>query len=258
MKAYCLASSSSGNAFILQLGDATLLIECGISIKEIYSKCNDLNISVSDIDCCLITHAHSDHCKSAKDIERIGIPVYATKETIKQAKINGNELNILQPTKVAPNVFILAFIVNHDIEGAVGFIIKSKDETIIFVNDSKSWNDDLRNFKPDYVFIECNYDHAMVHAQLHELQKKVEEDSILDKVNREDLSTIAQHKRNINAHQSLASCIQNLHKLILTNCRAIFLMHLSDRYANEYKMKNAIEREFGIKTLVCCKKGGIK
>lgn len=258
MKAYCLASSSSGNAYIIETGDSTLLIECGISMNDIYSKCNSLGINFSKVDCCLITHAHGDHCCSAKHIERLGIPIFATKSTLERAKVKGRAITPLEPIKVAKSVYILAFIVNHDIEGAVGFVIKSKDETIIFINDSKSWNDDLRNFKPDYVFIECNYDHKMVHTQLRDLKRKVNDDSLFGGVSKEDIAKISQHERNINAHQSLASCIKGLHKLILTNCKCIFLMHLSDRYANEYKMKNAIQNEFGIKTLVCGKKGGIK
>ena len=75
MKAECLASSSSGNCFILDFdvnGDtARIMVECGISIKDIYSKCNKLGIMVSSIQVCLITHAHSDHSKSAKNIENL-------------------------------------------------------------------------------------------------------------------------------------------------------------------------------------------
>ena len=254
MKAYCLASSSSGNAFIIEIGGATLLIECGIPLKEIYQKCNEFNIDFSKVCACLITHAHKDHCLSADSIFSHGVSLYASKGTQDRLKAKINILEPLKVCKIVEGVYVLPFEVEHDIEGALGFVIKSKDETIIFINDSKRWNVDLRNFKPDYVFIECNYDNKVVYAQMAQIKKSFES-GIDDKELR---IRMAQFKRNTNAHQSLNSCIKGLKSLNLTNCKSIFLMHLSDRYANEYKMKNAIENVFKIKTYVCKKKGGIK
>ena len=69
---------------------------------------------------------------------------------------------------------------------------------------------------------------------------------------------LAQHERNLNSHCSLNGTIKGLEKLNLKNCKAIFLMHLSDRYANEYKMKNEVQNRFHIRTFVCKKDGGIK
>lgn len=257
-KFYCLASSSSGNAFIFEIGDTAILIECGIPLKEIYAKCNNAKIDFSKIKACLITHAHNDHCKSAKDIERLNIPIYASNDTLQAIKCKGIVLNNEQPITIAKGVAVMPFYVNHDIDGAMGFIIKSKETTIIFINDSKSWNADLRNFKPQYVFIECNFDDKIVYAQLNELKKEIQNVVLGEKDYKEEHIQIAQHERNVKAHQSLRTCINGLRKLNLSQCRCIFLMHLSDRYANEYKFKNTIQQEFGIKTLVCGKKGGIK
>ena len=64
--------------------------------------------------------------------------------------------------------------------------------------------------------------------------------------------------RNIKSHASLRGTERGLSMMNLSNCKAIFLTHLSDRYANEYKMKNEIQAMFGAKTYVCGRKGGIK
>ncbi|MFA6377663.1 MAG: MBL fold metallo-hydrolase [Acholeplasmataceae bacterium] len=260
MKFDCLASSSSGNCFIFQLDESrtSLMVECGISFGEIYKYCNQQKIDFSDVKACLITHAHGDHCKSAKEVSRLNIPIFTSKPTLDALNVKGNAMILNEPNRVLDGLFVIPFAVQHDIDGAVGFLIKTKSETILFINDSKGWDINLINFKPDYVFIECNYDQTMVYAQLNTLKHNVENEIFTGQVNKEDHMKIKQHERNLKSHMSLAGCIRNLKRLNLSKCKAIFLMHLSDRYANEYKMKLAIQNEFGIRTLACQKKGGIK
>ena len=262
MKAECLASSSAGNCFILEFninGEATrIMVECGLSIKEIYSELNAVGIKLSSIKACLITHSHQDHCKCAAKIGDLSIPIYASKETLKTIDVKGQSLIAEQPTKIIDGLYVMPFEVEHDCPGSLGFIIKTKEECVIFVNDHKRWTCNLINFKPDYVFIECNYYHEMVYAQLGALKKmrknKDESEFSMQEIN----IKIAQHERNVNSHCSLHGTIKGLEKLNLKKCKAIFLMHLSDRYANEYVMKNSVQNRFGIRTYVCGRKGGIK
>ena len=262
MKAECLASSSSGNCFILEFNvngePARIMVECGISMTEIYTKLSAKGIMLSSIQACLITHAHGDHSKSAKKIKAAGIPIYASRETLDKIGCRDEHaLSLEKPNRIATGIFVLPFEVEHDCEGSVGFVIKTKDETVIFVNDHKRWHCNLSLFKPDYVFIECNYDHKMVYAQYHELKKMrdyVTSQSELKEIN----SKLMQHERNLNSHCSLAGTIVGLKKLNLSRCKAIFLIHLSDRYANEYKMKNEIQNLFRIRTYACKKTSGIK
>lgn len=262
MKVYCFASSSSGNCYILDFdigGVSTqIMVECGIPLPSIISSCNDYKLQLSKTKACLITHAHGDHCKSAKKLNDLSMPIFASKPTLNKIGIKGNELKINEPNKVIDGLYVLPFDVEHDIDGAVGFVIKTKTECVIFVNDCKRWTTDLRNFKPNYVFIECNYDHKMVYAQYHELKSIIENNILSEQELKEANIKISQHERNMNAHMSLAGTIKGLDKLNLSKCSNIFLMHMSDRYANEYKMKNEIQMHTGIKTFAMSKHGGIK
>lgn len=262
MKPECLASSSSGNCFIFEFdikGVPTyLMVECGIPLRNIYSKLNSLNIDFSNICGCLITHAHGDHCCAARDISKRGIPIFASKPTLDLLYLTGHPLELEKPNKIVDGLFVWPFAVDHDIEGALGFIIKTSTETILFVNDHKKWNVNLINFKPDYVFIECNYDHKTVYAQMYDLEKKIKSPSFTDGEKREMTARLNQHKRNLNSHSSLLGTIKGLSKLNLKQCKQIFLMHLSDRYANEYRMKNDVYFATHVPTSVCMKGGGIK
>lgn len=262
MKCYCLASSSAGNCFILDFdigGISTkIMVECGIPLSQIYSKCNELGIDFSEIKGCLITHHHNDHSKCCKDLKRLNIPLYASKETFEELSIKGNVIYPKQKFRVANGLYCVSFPVEHDALGSVGFVIKTESECVIFINDHKRWTINLHQLKPNYVFIECNYDHKIVYPQIYDLNKRKEEIGYEDSEMREINTKLKQLERNVNAHCSLRGTIKGLSKLDLSKCQSIFLLHLSDRYANEYKMKNEIQATFGIKTYVAKKFGGIK
>lgn len=262
MKATCLASSSAGNCYIIDLANGTrtssILVECGISGKEIIKGMVNAGKGMDEIEACLITHYHADHSKAIHEVSRWGIPIFTHAETLRHWNEAGNALEELKPTKIAEGVYVLAFPVKHDAEGSLGFIIKTQSECVLFVNDCKMWESDLSAFRPNYVFIECNYWERQVYAQLADLHKAIEEQSTPSHEKAEFRSKIKQYERNVNAHMSLAGCIRSLRKLNLSKCVAIFLMHMSDGNANEYEMKSAVQRETGIATYVCKKKGGIK
>lgn len=262
MKAYCLASSSSGNCFVLEFdvsGRPTrIMVECGLPMSEIYSKLNGVNIDLSSIDACLITHAHGDHSKSAPRLNKLGVHLFAHKSTFETLNIIGHNLIVGEVNKIARGIAVMPFEVEHDIDGALGYVIKSPTECVIFIIDHKMFNANLKNFKPDYVFIECNFDDKMVYAQLNEATKMLNDSDIQGNDRREAQNKKSQLERNLKSHCSLRGTIKGLQKMNLVRCKTIFLTHLSDRYANEYKMKNAIQDLFHIQTYVCKKGGGIK
>jgi phosphoribosyl 1,2-cyclic phosphodiesterase len=73
MKLTCLATGSSGNCYLLQADNGeTLILDCGISIKEIKKG---LNWNIKNVVGVLCTHRHLDHSKSLKDFETMGIPI---------------------------------------------------------------------------------------------------------------------------------------------------------------------------------------
>ena len=73
MKLKCLGSSSSGNCYLLTSDSGeTLILDCGIPIKEIKKG---LNWNIRNVVGCIVSHVHSDHSKSVKDFEDMGIPV---------------------------------------------------------------------------------------------------------------------------------------------------------------------------------------
>lgn len=75
MKLKCIATGSTGNCYILTSDSGeTLILDCGISIKEIKKG---LNWDITGVVGAICTHSHQDHSKSVKELTNMGIPVYA-------------------------------------------------------------------------------------------------------------------------------------------------------------------------------------
>jgi phosphoribosyl 1,2-cyclic phosphodiesterase len=75
MKLTCLGSSSAGNCYLLQADNGeTLILDCGIGIKEIKKG---LNWDITGVVGAICTHSHQDHSLSVYPLRRMGIPVYA-------------------------------------------------------------------------------------------------------------------------------------------------------------------------------------
>lgn len=91
MKLKCLGSSSAGNCYLLTSNSGeTLILDCGIPIKEIKKG---LNWNIKDVVGVLCTHQHSDHNKSLKDFINMGIPVFAPYLSLESMKME-TEFNI--------------------------------------------------------------------------------------------------------------------------------------------------------------------
>lgn len=251
MKFECLGSSSAGNCYYIELEregttPVKLLLEVGFPYMEIVRKAEKQGIKISEVNAILVTHGHMDHARACKDMVLRRRSLYANKEII--FNYGGPTSNILKHNElkvIAANTMVLPFTVEHDALDSLGFVINTDKERILFVNDCKFFKADISNLLFDYVCIEANYDGQVLHFAYEEAKKN------------EDHHNIKRYERLFDSHMSLAHCIQHLKRLNLLNCKAIFLMHLSDRHANENKFKSEVKSATGINTFVCKKNGGI-
>lgn len=75
MRLRCLASGSSGNCYILtDSSGQSLILDAGVPIKDIK---RGLDWNIKNVAGCIVSHVHSDHSRSVKDLKNIGIPVFA-------------------------------------------------------------------------------------------------------------------------------------------------------------------------------------
>jgi phosphoribosyl 1,2-cyclic phosphodiesterase len=77
-----LASGSKGNSTVVSGGRTRILVDCGLSCRELFRRMKLVGEEPETLDAVLITHEHSDHVNGiAVTARKLGIPVYFTEGT---------------------------------------------------------------------------------------------------------------------------------------------------------------------------------
>lgn len=87
MKISLLASGSSGNCTYIEAGGTRLLIDAGISLRQVRQRLAAVGAETETMDALLISHEHVDH---AREISRVALhfecPIYASTRTSGQIR----------------------------------------------------------------------------------------------------------------------------------------------------------------------------
>ena len=247
MNFYNFASSSSGNCYWIELERSSgkpvkILIEAGITYKDIVKKATQNDLDLTELDAVLVTHGHQDHARGVSDLIKRGFKVYGNQYVASGMRetLEDGSLKV-----IAADTFVVPFHVEHDAPDSLGFVVYTDLEKILFVADCKYWKADLSNQKFTNVIIEANYDGQLLHHAY--------ETSIADM----KMEEASGYRRIFNAHMSIKNCITELQKLDLSRCSAIFLIHLSDRNARELIFKEEVQRIIKKPCFVAKKYGGL-
>src|SRR5690625_1723477 len=97
MRFSVLASGSSGNAFYLETDEVKLLVDVGLSGKQMDRLFNEVNVDPNELTGILVTHEHSDHIKGLGVLARkYNLPIYANEKTWEKMNKNIGEISIDQ------------------------------------------------------------------------------------------------------------------------------------------------------------------
>ena len=77
-----LASGSKGNSTVVSGGRTRILVDCGLSCRELFRRMKLAGEEPETLDAIIITHEHMDHINGLSVTARkLGIPVYFTEGT---------------------------------------------------------------------------------------------------------------------------------------------------------------------------------
>lgn len=77
-----LASGSKGNCTVVTGGNTRILVDAGLSCRELFRRMRQVDEDPATLDAIIITHEHSDHVAGlAVTARKLGIPVYFTEAT---------------------------------------------------------------------------------------------------------------------------------------------------------------------------------
>lgn len=233
-----LASSSAGNAYIVDDGNSRLLLECGLTYRKLRQL---MRFSVAELAGCLMTHEHKDHSRCYLDLLKNGTRVFASSGT---AEALGSEIVTELPIDGATKEYLAftvgsydvqPFTVFHDAREPVGFLVRSRadGEKLAFATDTVN----LRYQFPgiNILAVECNY--------VYDILERC--DRLPDKV----------RHRITNSHMELSRLCGWLSGLDLSACRELHLLHLSDACSNEGRFVDEVSRcvPKHIRVMVCPK-----
>lgn len=137
-----LGSGSSGNCTLIESAGTRLLVDAGLSARQIARRLELVGQSLDAIDAILLTHEHSDHSSALAVLsKRRPLPVYANRLTAEavhdeagDARISWRLFTTGQPFAIGDFV-IESFSVPHDAQDPVGFLIRQNGLSIGVVTD---------------------------------------------------------------------------------------------------------------------------
>ena len=166
MKMAVLASGSSGNSIYLSTDNTAILIDAGLSGKELERRMKSVKLNPEDISAILVTHEHGDHIKGAGVLSRrYDIPIYASTGTWRAARKKlgkirkGFEKTIKESWQLG-DFEITSFPIPHDAAEPVGYVVSDGDVNFGLATDIGYINDDLYDHLKDLdcILLEANHD----------------------------------------------------------------------------------------------------
>lgn len=234
-------SSSRGNMHLLENGETSIILDCGI----IYDSYIHTYLKEKNIDGVLLTHEHGDHvngCESLSQNKRTYF--YSTKETLDNVKIPEF---MKQPIKSFKRFYIgtfsiIAFDVQHDAIHPINYLIKDEisGSKLLYITDT-GYIDNLEFKDIDYFLIECNFDENWY------------SDKSINSLDFEDAKTKkirGQRLLSDNGHLSIQKTIQFLKRTINHNTKKIVLCHLSSSYKDYKLFEDRIKEELNFDNVI--------
>jgi phosphoribosyl 1,2-cyclic phosphodiesterase len=145
MRCTILASGSKGNSAVLEGNSSTVLIDAGLSAKEILVRIDQAGLDATRIDALLVTHEHGDHTRGIDVLARkLDIPVYATEGTLadflnhrrtSSKPLVHHTCRNHEPFQIG-DLIIEPFATSHDAAEPCGFIIRENDLRFGYCTDT--------------------------------------------------------------------------------------------------------------------------
>ncbi len=216
MRVCLLASGSKGNAVYIESRQSRILIDAGLSARELNSRLQGIGVAGEDLDALLISHEHSDHCRGLGPMaRRYHLPVYLHPET-RRALPNPGRLDDIREFDAGEtfefrDLRVSAFPITHDAAAPVGYVIETDEGKIGIATDlgiaTRLVVQRLQDCR--VLVLESNHDEEMLRDGPYPWPLK-------------------QRIRSQHGHLSNTASVRLLADLLGCGLEAVFLAHLSE------------------------------
>lgn len=163
-----LNSGSNGNCYYVGNSSEAILVDVGLSCKEIELRLQRSGLDIRKIKAVFISHEHTDHIKG---VERLSskhqLPVYITDATRRKGRVK-LEKHLSQTFSTIPitigDLSVTAFSKFHDAADPYSFMISHKEINVgVFTDIGVACANVIHHFKQCHAaFLESNYDEEML------------------------------------------------------------------------------------------------
>ncbi len=140
-----LSSGSAGNCTYVGDGHAGVLIDCGLSTKQIMTRLEEMGLGAAPIDAVLVTHEHGDHIAAAAVLWRAlaargrPVPFYMTRGTAGglPLHVQPDGIEFVRPgdTVAVSHLRAECFPIPHDTAEPIAWRVHLGEETVGVVTD---------------------------------------------------------------------------------------------------------------------------
>lgn len=173
MRFAVLGSGSGGNATVIEAAGTRVLVDAGLSARQITVRLAQMGISPDSLDAVLLTHEHGDHIRGLRVLMKsLRAPIYANPATahVVREGLDGAKWKIFESGArfSVGGLEIDSFPVPHDAVDPVGFVFRDSHRGFGLLSDSghvtRLMIDRLRGIEG--LFVEANYDDALLEADM--------------------------------------------------------------------------------------------
>lgn len=237
MQLISLASGSKGNSYLITTGKTAVLVDAGLSAKQLALRLQEVGSDASHINAIFITHEHIDHIRGARVFaKKQGIPVFmnqgcfdAARERYKLDEIQDIHLFKTGLPFDYQDFIIHPLTVTHDTLDPVCFTINDGKYSLAIVTDLGKMNKLVSTHlrKVDALLLESNHDLDML------------------KNNKNYPEKIKQRIRSIHGHLSNIQSAEAARDVILHGkLKYLMLAHISENNNSEKQSKKTYLKVF--------------
>ena len=167
MKICSLASGSKGNSIFIGNDNCKILIDAGISCRQLELRLNKIEETLAEINAIFVTHEHSDHISGLKVVnKKFKIPVFIAKNSFCKKYENIENIVFFEPGDLIKfkNFSIKTFSIPHDALDPVGYKISYKQHSIGISTDIGKPTYLIKETlkECDTLFLEFNHDEDLL------------------------------------------------------------------------------------------------
>ena len=174
MRFAVLGSGSGGNATVVEAEGRCLLVDAGLSAKQLTLRLGQLGLGKEDLTGILLTHEHGDHVRGLDVFLRgMSIPVLASTMTCRvvqeNLRVRAKWVAFESGQSFAWEGFQLStFGLPHDAVDPVGYVIECDGRKLGVATDLGHINDQVLNVLSgvEGLVLEANYEWQMLEADL--------------------------------------------------------------------------------------------